>query len=209
MCFPQARFSYLHMKYLFFSWLAVFVGSWIVYVEYSAYTELCRGHDCKNSIVSILLVMHQWATTQQLTSEVNNIDHLVTMQWSAGKLGSFSSSGCNLTCTTHPSTAADCVYSLMATVPPLQDNTDHKNCTGMTQRSGSESSRHRSGLRGGALKDPTRFGISHECLIRLGFREIGGQVDALSSFSSDSGAPWAVFVSKEHPDECQIGFVGR
>lgn len=53
LCFQQARFSYLHMKYLFFSWLAVFVGSWIVYVEYSAYTELCRGHDCKNSIVSI------------------------------------------------------------------------------------------------------------------------------------------------------------
>ncbi|KAI3368352.1 hypothetical protein L3Q82_008058 [Scortum barcoo] len=45
-----ARFSYLHMKYLFFSWLAVFVGSWIVYVEYSSYTELCRGHECKNSI---------------------------------------------------------------------------------------------------------------------------------------------------------------
>uniref|UniRef100_A0A7N8YPK7 Divergent protein kinase domain 1Ab n=1 Tax=Mastacembelus armatus TaxID=205130 RepID=A0A7N8YPK7_9TELE len=43
-------FSYLHMKYLFFSWLAVFVGSWIVYVEYSSYTELCRGHECKNSI---------------------------------------------------------------------------------------------------------------------------------------------------------------
>lgn len=41
------------MKYLFFSWLAVFVGSWIVYVEYSSYTELCRGHECKNSIVSV------------------------------------------------------------------------------------------------------------------------------------------------------------
>ncbi|XP_026069524.1 protein FAM69A-like isoform X2 [Carassius auratus] len=48
----QARFSYLHMKYLFFSWLAVFVGSWVVYVEYSSYTELCRGHECKNSICS-------------------------------------------------------------------------------------------------------------------------------------------------------------
>ncbi|XP_075935323.1 divergent protein kinase domain 1A isoform X3 [Anarhichas minor] len=46
----QAKLSYMHMKYLFFSWLAVFVGSWIVYVEYSSYTELCRGHDCKNSI---------------------------------------------------------------------------------------------------------------------------------------------------------------
>lgn len=46
------------MKYLFFSWLAVFVGSWIVYVEYSSYTELCRGHDCKNSIVSVWKAPH-------------------------------------------------------------------------------------------------------------------------------------------------------
>ncbi|XP_041861446.1 divergent protein kinase domain 1A-like [Melanotaenia boesemani] len=46
----QARFSYLHMRYLFFSWLVVFVGSWIVYVEYSSYSELCRGHDCKHSM---------------------------------------------------------------------------------------------------------------------------------------------------------------
>uniref|UniRef100_H2MF61 Divergent protein kinase domain 1A n=2 Tax=Oryzias latipes TaxID=8090 RepID=H2MF61_ORYLA len=46
----NAKFSFLHMKYLFFSWLALFVGSWIVYVEYSSYTELCRGKDCKNSI---------------------------------------------------------------------------------------------------------------------------------------------------------------
>ena len=42
------------MQYLFFSWLAVFVGSWIVYVEYSSYTELCRGQECKTSLVSIL-----------------------------------------------------------------------------------------------------------------------------------------------------------
>uniref|UniRef100_A0A672I4H5 Divergent protein kinase domain 1A-like n=1 Tax=Salarias fasciatus TaxID=181472 RepID=A0A672I4H5_SALFA len=57
----QARFSYLHMKYLFFSWLAVFVGSWIVYVEYSSYTELCRGHDCKDSITRStweMLILH-------------------------------------------------------------------------------------------------------------------------------------------------------
>ena len=49
----QARFSYVRMKYLFFSWLAVFVGSWIIYVQYSTYTELCRGKDCKKIIVSI------------------------------------------------------------------------------------------------------------------------------------------------------------
>uniref|UniRef100_A0A2K5X703 Divergent protein kinase domain 1A n=3 Tax=Macaca TaxID=9539 RepID=A0A2K5X703_MACFA len=46
----QARFSYVRMKYLFFSWLAVFVGSWIIYVQYSTYTELCRGKDCKKII---------------------------------------------------------------------------------------------------------------------------------------------------------------
>nr|KAF6377739.1 divergent protein kinase domain 1A [Myotis myotis] len=51
----QARFSYVRMKYLFFSWLAVFVGSWIVYVQYSTYTELCRGKDCKKIIVSFFI----------------------------------------------------------------------------------------------------------------------------------------------------------
>ncbi|XP_061895017.1 divergent protein kinase domain 1A-like isoform X2 [Entelurus aequoreus] len=48
----QARVSYMHMKYLFFSWLVVFVGSWVVYVEYSSYTELCRGHQCTKSMCS-------------------------------------------------------------------------------------------------------------------------------------------------------------
>lgn len=53
--YSQARFSYVRMKYLFFSWLVVFVGSWIIYVQYSTYTELCRGKDCKKIIVSIFL----------------------------------------------------------------------------------------------------------------------------------------------------------
>lgn len=51
----KVRFSYMRMKYLFFSWLGVFIGSWIIYVQYSSYTELCRGHDCKKIIVSIFL----------------------------------------------------------------------------------------------------------------------------------------------------------
>ncbi|XP_059839879.1 divergent protein kinase domain 1A-like isoform X1 [Hemitrygon akajei] len=46
----QARLPCVRVKYLFFSWLAVFVGSWVVYVQYSAYTELCRAHDCKKII---------------------------------------------------------------------------------------------------------------------------------------------------------------
>nr|XP_020662793.1 ecotropic viral integration site 5 protein homolog isoform X4 [Pogona vitticeps] len=42
----------MRMKYLFFSWLGVFIGSWVIYVQYSSYTELCRGHDCKKTIVA-------------------------------------------------------------------------------------------------------------------------------------------------------------
>jgi len=43
------------VKYLFLTWLAVFVGSWVVYVQYSTYTELCRGRECKSIIVSTTL----------------------------------------------------------------------------------------------------------------------------------------------------------
>lgn len=42
----------MRVKYLFLTWLTVFVGGWVIYVQYSNYTELCRGHECKNAIVS-------------------------------------------------------------------------------------------------------------------------------------------------------------
>ncbi|XP_054690318.1 divergent protein kinase domain 1A isoform X3 [Grus americana] len=48
--YGQVRFSYMRMKYLFISWLVVFIGSWVMYVQYSTYTELCRGHDCRKII---------------------------------------------------------------------------------------------------------------------------------------------------------------
>ncbi|XP_023673694.1 divergent protein kinase domain 1B-like isoform X1 [Paramormyrops kingsleyae] len=34
------------VKYLFLAWLAILVGSWVVYMHYSTYSELCRGHIC-------------------------------------------------------------------------------------------------------------------------------------------------------------------
>ncbi|XP_067108865.1 divergent protein kinase domain 1A [Osmerus mordax] len=46
----QARISFVRVKYLFLTWLTVFVGSWVIYVQYSTYKELCRGHECKNAI---------------------------------------------------------------------------------------------------------------------------------------------------------------
>uniref|UniRef100_A0AAQ4NPC4 Divergent protein kinase domain 1Aa n=1 Tax=Gasterosteus aculeatus aculeatus TaxID=481459 RepID=A0AAQ4NPC4_GASAC len=45
-----ARVSFVRVKYLFLTWLTVLVGSWVLYVQYSAYTELCRGHECRNAI---------------------------------------------------------------------------------------------------------------------------------------------------------------
>lgn len=52
----KARISFVRVKYLFLTWLTVLVGSWVIYVQYSAYTELCRGHECKNAIVSTDIV---------------------------------------------------------------------------------------------------------------------------------------------------------
>ncbi|XP_077471223.1 divergent protein kinase domain 1A [Stigmatopora argus] len=46
----QARISFVRVKYLFLTWLTVLVGSWVLYAQYSAYTELCRGRQCKNAI---------------------------------------------------------------------------------------------------------------------------------------------------------------
>uniref|UniRef100_A0A8C6U423 Divergent protein kinase domain 1Aa n=1 Tax=Neogobius melanostomus TaxID=47308 RepID=A0A8C6U423_9GOBI len=46
----QARISCVRVKYLFLTWLTVLVGSWVIYVQYSTYSELCRGHQCKNAI---------------------------------------------------------------------------------------------------------------------------------------------------------------
>nr|XP_061797151.1 divergent protein kinase domain 1A-like isoform X1 [Nerophis lumbriciformis] len=46
----QARISFVRVKYLFLTWLTVLVGSWVLYVQYSAYTELCRGHQCRTAI---------------------------------------------------------------------------------------------------------------------------------------------------------------
>ncbi|XP_040488152.1 divergent protein kinase domain 1B isoform X2 [Ursus maritimus] len=43
----QGRLPGLRVKYVFLVWLGVFVGSWLVYVRYSSYAELCRGHVCQ------------------------------------------------------------------------------------------------------------------------------------------------------------------
>ncbi|XP_074066824.1 divergent protein kinase domain 1B [Macrotis lagotis] len=43
----QNRLPGIKVKYLFLAWLGIFVGSWVVYMHYSSYSELCRGHVCQ------------------------------------------------------------------------------------------------------------------------------------------------------------------
>lgn len=51
--FPfQSRLPGIKVKYLLVVWLGIFVGSWVAYMHYSSYSELCRGHVCRMIIVS-------------------------------------------------------------------------------------------------------------------------------------------------------------
>uniref|UniRef100_A0A8C4SWD0 Divergent protein kinase domain 1B n=1 Tax=Erpetoichthys calabaricus TaxID=27687 RepID=A0A8C4SWD0_ERPCA len=43
----QSRLPAIKVKYLFLAWLGIFVGSWAIYMHYSSYSELCRGHVCQ------------------------------------------------------------------------------------------------------------------------------------------------------------------
>ncbi|KAK2495774.1 hypothetical protein MC885_020739 [Smutsia gigantea] len=43
----QGRLPGLRVKYIFLVWLIIFAGSWMAYVHYSTYVELCRGHVCQ------------------------------------------------------------------------------------------------------------------------------------------------------------------
>uniref|UniRef100_A0A2R8MWH1 Divergent protein kinase domain 1B n=1 Tax=Callithrix jacchus TaxID=9483 RepID=A0A2R8MWH1_CALJA len=48
---PQGRLPGLRVRCIFLAWLGVFAGSWLVYMRYSSYSELCRGHICQAVIV--------------------------------------------------------------------------------------------------------------------------------------------------------------
>lgn len=50
----QCRLPGLRVRYVLLVWLGIFAGSWMVYVHYSSYSELCRGHVCQVVIVSLL-----------------------------------------------------------------------------------------------------------------------------------------------------------
>lgn len=73
----------MRVKYLFLTWLTVLVGSWVIYVQYSAYTEQCRGRQCRNAIVSrsfIPSVRNHFASNcrTKWRNEINNLRVLFT-----------------------------------------------------------------------------------------------------------------------------------
>ncbi|XP_006863766.1 PREDICTED: protein FAM69B [Chrysochloris asiatica] len=43
----QGRLPGLRVRYVFLVWLGILAGSWMVYLHYSSYSELCRGHVCR------------------------------------------------------------------------------------------------------------------------------------------------------------------
>ncbi|XP_074250593.1 divergent protein kinase domain 1B isoform X2 [Saimiri boliviensis] len=43
----EGRLPGLRLRCVFLAWLGVFAGSWLVYMRYSSYSELCRGHICQ------------------------------------------------------------------------------------------------------------------------------------------------------------------
>uniref|UniRef100_A0A147A5V7 Divergent protein kinase domain 1B n=1 Tax=Fundulus heteroclitus TaxID=8078 RepID=A0A147A5V7_FUNHE len=43
----QSRLPAIKVKYLLLAWLGILIVSWIVYMQYASYAELCRGHVCQ------------------------------------------------------------------------------------------------------------------------------------------------------------------
>uniref|UniRef100_A0AAV2ITJ6 EF-hand domain-containing protein n=1 Tax=Knipowitschia caucasica TaxID=637954 RepID=A0AAV2ITJ6_KNICA len=43
----QSRLPAIKVKYLLLAWLGVLVTSWVLYMQYASYSELCRGHVCQ------------------------------------------------------------------------------------------------------------------------------------------------------------------
>ncbi|KAG1946429.1 divergent protein kinase domain 1B [Pimephales promelas] len=42
----QSRLPAVKVKYLLVAWFGILVASWVIYMQYSSYSELCRGHVC-------------------------------------------------------------------------------------------------------------------------------------------------------------------
>uniref|UniRef100_A0A8C6WQ74 Divergent protein kinase domain 1B n=1 Tax=Neogobius melanostomus TaxID=47308 RepID=A0A8C6WQ74_9GOBI len=43
----QSRLPAIKVKYLLLAWLSILVTSWVLYMQYASYSELCRGNVCQ------------------------------------------------------------------------------------------------------------------------------------------------------------------
>lgn len=84
----------MRVKYLFLTWLTVLVGSWVVYVQYSAYTELCRGRECRSAIVSSRFRLGQLAGP----GVRNGMNNLFCLQCDKYRKGVIAGSACSSLC---------------------------------------------------------------------------------------------------------------
>lgn len=48
----KSRLPAIKVKYLLLAWLGILIASWVIYMQYASYSELCRGHVCHMVIVS-------------------------------------------------------------------------------------------------------------------------------------------------------------
>ena len=53
--FLKSRLPAIKVKYLLLAWLGILIASWVIYMQYASYSELCRGHVCHVVIVSMSL----------------------------------------------------------------------------------------------------------------------------------------------------------
>lgn len=51
----KSRLPAIKVKYLLLAWLGILIASWVIYMQYASYSELCRGHVCHMVIVSMSL----------------------------------------------------------------------------------------------------------------------------------------------------------
>lgn len=74
----QSRLPAVKVKYLMVAWFGALVASWVVYIQYSSYSELCRGHVCTMLIVSYCTTAHRMRIchhpcTLQITALIFNV----------------------------------------------------------------------------------------------------------------------------------------
>lgn len=56
---PKSRLPAIKVKYLLLVWLGILITSWVLYMQYASYSELCRGHVCHMIIVSMVKLQYE------------------------------------------------------------------------------------------------------------------------------------------------------